>query len=219
MGTRESERACSRVEIIVSKYDRWEAANGDPILDRLDILGIDPDGRLVVVELKCDIAPHAVHIQAINYAAMVSRLSPKGVAELYALRITTTNSEIDVESALPILTSDRILTQESIRQPRIVLVASDFPLAVTAAIMWLNEQGVDISVVRFRAYRLRDEQVIISFRQLFPIPSVENFTVRRKDHRLIISTDPGEPWDESSLQKLAKPANLATTAMLDSCSS
>ncbi len=74
-------------------------------------------------------------------------------------------------------------------------MASDFPPAVTTAVVWPSEQGVDISLVRFRAYRLKDEQVIISFRQLFPIPRVEDFTVRRKDHRLIISTDPGEPWD------------------------
>lgn len=124
------------VEIIVSEYDRWEAANGDPILNRLDILGIDPDGRLVVVELKRDTAPDTVHMQTINYAAMVSRLSPEDVAELYSLGRKNTSGGVDVESALTVLTTDRLLTQESIRRPRIVLMASDFPPSVTAAVVW-----------------------------------------------------------------------------------
>jgi RecB family endonuclease NucS len=72
------------VEIVTSEYDRWQTAEGDPVLDRLDILGIDPDGRIVVAELKRGMAPHTVHMQAINYAAMVSRLTPDDVAELYS---------------------------------------------------------------------------------------------------------------------------------------
>ena len=61
------------IEVVTSEYDRWQTASGEPVKDRLDILGIDPDGRLVVVELKRDAAPHSVHMQAVNYAAMVSR--------------------------------------------------------------------------------------------------------------------------------------------------
>ena len=34
------------VTVITSEYDRWQTAAGDPVLDRLDILGLDPDGRL-----------------------------------------------------------------------------------------------------------------------------------------------------------------------------
>lgn len=35
------------------------------------------------VELKRDAAPHTVQMQAVNYAATVSRLTPRDVAELY----------------------------------------------------------------------------------------------------------------------------------------
>lgn len=61
--------------------------------------------------------------------------------------------------------------------------------------------------------------MIISFSRLFPIPSVEDFTVRRRNNQSVISTDPGLPWDEESLRKLEQQANLATLTMLDLCSS
>ncbi|WP_328949275.1 hypothetical protein OG778_14505 [Streptomyces sp. NBC_00184] len=41
--------------------------------DRLDVLGLDATGRLVVVELKRGTADRDVHLQAITYAALVSR--------------------------------------------------------------------------------------------------------------------------------------------------
>ncbi len=123
------------VEIITSEYDRWQTSGGAPVLDRLDILAIDPDGRIVVAELKRGVAPHTVHMQAINYAAMVSRLAPEDIAELYAATHRRAGEDKDTASALTVLTTERLLTAESIRRPRIVLVASDFPASVTSAVV------------------------------------------------------------------------------------
>jgi hypothetical protein len=51
------------------------AGTGQPTYDRLDVLALDRSGRLVVAELKRDRAPDTVSMQALNYAAMVSRFS------------------------------------------------------------------------------------------------------------------------------------------------
>lgn len=109
------------VEIITSEYDRWQTSGGAPVLDRLDILAIDPDGRIVVAELKRGVAPHTVqphtvHMQAINYAAMVSRLTPEDIAELYAATRRRAGEDTDAASALTILTTERLLTVKSIRR-------------------------------------------------------------------------------------------------------
>lgn len=205
------------VTVIASEYDRWQTAAGDPVLDRLDILGLDPDGRLVAAELKRGAAPHTIHMQAINYAAMVSRLKPTDVAELYASTETQRGRDTDVDSALTELTTTKLLTAESIRRPRIVLVASDFPASVTAAVVWLNEQGVDISLIRFRAYRL-GEQAVVSFSRLFPVPDVEEFTIgRRTEQPSSASVEPGAPWDAAGLTRLAQQGNVTTLALLDLC--
>ena len=203
-------------EVVTTEYDRWESAAGDPVLDRLDILAISPDGRLIVVELKRGLAPHTVHMQAINYAAMVSRLTPADVAELYAAHRTSRGVPTNAGSALNVLTTDFLLTSETVRRPRIVVVASDYPPAVTAAVVWLNEQAVDLSLIRFRPYLLPDGQVVVSFSRLFPVPDVEEFTIGRRSETAAPGDDePGEPWDEASLRRLAETANPATVALLD----
>jgi len=205
------------VTVVASEYDRWQTAAGDPVLNRLDILGLGQDGRLVVAELKRGASPDTVHMQAINYAAMVSRLTIKDVAELYAKAETQRGHEMDVDSALAKLTTMGSMTAESIRRPKIVLVASDFPAPVTATVVWLNEQGVDISLIRFRAYQLGD-QTVVSFSRLFPVPDVEEFTIgRRTDQSSVVSIEPGELWDAAGLARLAEQGNATTLALLDLC--
>jgi len=107
------------VRVITSEYDRWQTATGTPVLDRLDVLAIDSDGRLVVVELKRDVAPHTVHMQAINYAAMVSRLTVDDIADLYAATQTRAGTPMDRDAAVAALETERLLTLEAIRRPRI----------------------------------------------------------------------------------------------------
>lgn len=205
------------VTIITSEYDRWQTAAGDPVMDRLDILGLDPDGRLVVAELKRSVAPHTIHMQAINYAAMVSRLKPEDIADLYAKTETRHGRETDLDSALTELTTKKLMTSESLRHPRLVLVASEFPPSVTAAVVWLNEQGVDISLIRFRAYQLNG-QVVVHFSRLFPVPDVEEFTIgRRTEPTNAKGSEPSAPWDTAGLARLAEQGNVTTLAMLDLC--
>src|SRR5699024_12486810 len=62
------------VIVVAFEFDRWQDSHGDRQRDRLDVLGLDSDGRLVLAELKRDKAPDTVEMQALKYAAMSSRL-------------------------------------------------------------------------------------------------------------------------------------------------
>jgi hypothetical protein len=117
---------------------------------------------------------------------------------------------------LTVLTTDFLMTAETLRRPRIVLVASDFPPVVTAAVVWLNEQAVDLSLTRFRTYQLPDGQVVVSFSRLFPVPDVEEFTIgRRSETPDAEAAGESAPWDEQSMRRLAETGNPATIAVLD----
>src|SRR5262245_16109041 len=65
------------------EFDRWVTGGGAQTWERLDVLALDRTGRLVVAELKRDRAPDAVVVQALNYAAMVSRFNLDLLAEAY----------------------------------------------------------------------------------------------------------------------------------------
>ncbi len=207
------------VQVVTSEFDKWQDASGGAVADRLDILGIDREGRLVVVELKRDLAAHTVHMQAVNYAAMVSRLSVRDVAELWVTWRENKDQPLDVEVIEGELETTWLLTPDTIKSPRIVLIASDFPSSVTASVVWLNEQGVSIDLVRFRPYQLEDGRVLVNFTRIFPIPSVEDFTIGRRTSSITekATLGPGDPWDLPAFQRLAEQGNEATLAMLDLC--
>jgi RecB family endonuclease NucS len=52
------------VLVVTFEFDRWQVSGGARERDRLDVLGIGADGRLVVAELKRDRAPDTVEMQA-----------------------------------------------------------------------------------------------------------------------------------------------------------
>ncbi|MER5973256.1 hypothetical protein ABT112_26610 [Streptomyces sp. NPDC002055] len=71
------------VLVVTAEYDRWADTDGVPARDRLDVLGLDTTGQLVVAELKRGMADRDVHLQAITYAALVSRFSLDTLAEAH----------------------------------------------------------------------------------------------------------------------------------------
>jgi hypothetical protein len=96
----------------------------------LDILGLESTGRLVVVELKRADAGRDVHLQAITYAALVSRFDLDTLAQAHA-RYTQTRPgpTLSVEEARQAIT-DHVageLDPAVLATPRLVLIAASFP--------------------------------------------------------------------------------------------
>lgn len=194
------------VLVITSEFDRWVSQAGrDP--DRLDILGLETSGRLVVAELKRDAAPESVSLQAINYAARASRFTPELLAEAYVDFMGRTSDEAPsdaTEALTALITHAPDLSADTIENPRIVLVAGEFPPRVTSSVVWLSERGVDISLVRVQAYQWSDSHAITVSR-IWPVPDLEEFVVaptrvERASQRP--APLPATPWTEEDLQRL-----------------
>ena len=71
------------VMIVTFEFDKWSSTSGEQ-KDRLDVLGLGKDGRIVVAELKRGRAPDTVDMQALKYAAMASRFKAGLLAEYHA---------------------------------------------------------------------------------------------------------------------------------------
>jgi hypothetical protein len=130
--------------------------------DRLDLLAVDRQGRLVVTELKR--GSHKLqHLQAISYAAMISSWSPDDILGML--------SE-DRQAALADFLEEG--TEGLNRQQRIILVAEGYDYALLASAEWLSERyGLDILCCRIAL--ARDEQTASEYlvcTNVYPTPEL-----------------------------------------------
>ena len=152
--------------------------------DRVDVLGLGADGRLVVAELKGGRAPDT-EIQVLKYAAMASRMLPETLADHYVRLQTRLQQPLTHEEAMAELQAHAPdMSQELLRKPRIVLLAQDFPPMVSASVVWLNEMGLDLTLLQVSAFRSyvygqtgTSNVPMISVTQVYPVREVEEFTI------------------------------------------
>jgi hypothetical protein len=213
----------SDVLIVTSEFDRWTSKSGQE-RDRLDVLGLDGEGRLLVAELKRDAAPDTVELQAIKYAAMASRFDLELLADAHAAFVRRTTDEVlSSEEAAERLAShtEYRVSSETLRRPRIVLIAGSFPANVTATTVWLTEMGLDIKLVRVQAYRT-GANVLVTVSQHYPPPDVEEFTVApTRAARVAVAKEalPDVPWSAEDYERAAEVlVNLTARAALELCS-
>jgi hypothetical protein len=214
----------ANVLIVAFEFDRWSSTTGTNPKDRLDVLGLGQDGRLLLAELKRGRAPDTVDLQAIKYAAMVSRFAEDSLAELHAEFLDRTQQlKLTGVEALEKLQAHAVagLSADLLLRPRIVLLAEDFSPTVTSSVVWLNEQGVDISLRRYQAYRTGSGETMITVSQLYPVAEVGDFEVTprlRSAVRQPSETLPEKPWNEDDLRLLHSLPFEVPHAVLDVCS-
>ncbi|MDO8108325.1 MGMT family protein [Isoptericola sp. b441] len=167
------------VMIITFEFDHWWSGAGTRERDRLDVLGLGDDGRLVVAELKRDRAPDTVEMQAIKYAAMASRFTEDTLVDQLSRFRARRGLPADEDTTREILATHvgGELDSELLTKPRIVLVAGAFPPVVTASVVWLTDMGLDVTLQRAQAYRTQGGETVVTVSQLFPVPDVEEFMV------------------------------------------
>lgn len=176
--------------VITSEYDKFE-----DLRERLDILAIDREGKLVVVELKRDKADRTTDLQAIKYASYCATLTAEEIQNDYRAFWNERNDEpISLEDVgekfvnflNPSVTGDVPYTDDGWAnfelddKPRILLVAGSFGPEITSPVMWLIEEyDMDVTCTRIEAYRHRD-RVILNSQQVIPIPEAEEYLTKRR---------------------------------------
>lgn len=163
--------------VITSEFDGFDRTS-----ERLDVLMLDRDGKLVVVELKRSAIGTAADLQALRYAAYCSTLSLEDTIELYAAfhgrRAGREISRDEARKAIVEFVDDPEF-EELDNKPRIILAAEEFPAEMTATLLWLRTYQLDISAVRLRPYRI-GEHAVLESTVLIPLPEAEDYIVRRE---------------------------------------
>jgi hypothetical protein len=197
--------------IVASQYDRWVTPGGSESKDRLDLLGMDQRGQLVVGELKRGRAPDTVELQAVKYAAMTSRFTLDQLADLHARFLERTSDEKltndEAEEKLQAhLAPDVEMSTELFARPRIVLLAESYADTTVTSVVWLAEQGLDITLRRYKAYETAGGETIVTVSQLYPLADIGNWLMGpgRGAKKQSKPTDdlPEVPWSVDDFVKL-----------------
>lgn len=128
--------------VIQKEFDGFEDTR-----ERLDLLALDKEGRVVVIENKLDDSGRDVVWQALKYVAYCSSLKKAEIVDIYQKYL---NRWVDGESAIPNLCEflgvedldDTVLNAGN--EQRLILVAANFRKEVTATVLcadWTRGRG------------------------------------------------------------------------------
>ena len=158
--------------IVAEEFGHWEESRR-----RIDLLGLDSDGNLVVIELKRN-EDVFMDLQAVRYAALVSELSFSDLVDAHQGYLARRNIEEDSRlKLLSFLGKERDDDVQIGSKPRIILVAQGFSTELTTAVIWLIDQRLDIKCVQVSPYKL-GEELLIDVRQVIPLPQASDYQVK-----------------------------------------
>ena len=201
--------------IISEEFSSWEDSSR-----RIDLLGLDTNGCLVVVELKRGETGEHMDLQAIRYAAMVANMTDDQVVDAYQSYLEKRAPEdnpIEEDAAKNLIREhlEKIEEGQAIRTeiPRIVLASEDFSKELTTCVMWLNDSwlrdvGQEIKCIRLQPHRNGDE-LLVETSVVVPLPEAADYITRiRKREKEVREQRSGRaqhsPGMEAFNQSIAK---------------
>lgn len=146
--------------------------------ERLDLLAVDVDGKLVVIELKRDDTGADAHWQAIKYASYLHRAGAEDIIRMFA-DYEGVSEEEALNKLLQHLGADDlgILNKDQ----RIILASHRFAPEVTSAALWLNEKapGEDlITCIQLTPYKdATTDSLYIQANAIIPVPGVDDYVI------------------------------------------
>jgi hypothetical protein len=159
------------VLVISEEFDEWEDSKR-----RIDLLGIDRSGKLVVIELKRDEDGGHMELQAIRYAAMIHQMTFQQAIKTYQAHLDKSGRRQDAQDELQkFLETSEPLNDDAILGVRIVLVSADFAKELTTAVLWLNK-WLDIRCVKVKLY-VDDDRNFLEVQQVVPLPEAAEYQV------------------------------------------
>ena len=147
--------------------------------ERLDLLAVDSDGKLVIIELKRDDSGTDVHWQAIKYASYFQKAPAEEVVRLAAI-YWGESRDVAATRLLQHLGADDLNALNN--DQRIILASHRFAPEVTSAALWLNQKvpGEENMVTCVKLTPHQDTHtgaLYVQASTIIPVPGVEDYLV------------------------------------------
>ena len=154
-----------------------EFSDFDRTSERLDLLAIDRDGKLVIIELKRDHSGVDAHWQAIKYASYLRRATHEDILRMLA----NFESVSEAEAEEKLLEHVEIGSLENLNdEQRVILASHRFAPEVTSAVLWLNDKAQDenlITCVQLIPYQDGDV-LYVQTNTIIPVVGTERYSIQ-----------------------------------------
>jgi hypothetical protein len=155
---------------------------------RLDLLGVDRFGNIVIIELKRDLAQPMTEFQAITYASYVIYNTFDDICNIYAEYLNNNKTEFGLPENINFLEKAKEdlrnfcpdINQDNFnKNQRIILVAGDFHQDLLSAVTWLVLKGIKIECIKLSLYKYNNV-LFIQPKKILPTPDISENIVRIK---------------------------------------
>lgn len=176
---------------------------------RLDLLGVDKFGNIVIIELKRDLAEEMVENQAITYASSYVYSTFNEVCNIYAKYLEKNKNELklseitevqefqkEAEKSLENFCSSINIPDDFNKNQRIILVAGNFSKNLLSAVTWLILKGIKIECIRLSLYK-DNHELFIQPERILPTPDISESIVKIRIAEEIIEKkrDKYQKWE------------------------
>jgi hypothetical protein len=130
--------------IVAEEFGEWDDSKR-----RIDLLGINKDGNLIVIELKRTEDGGHMELQALRYASMISTLTFSKLVQIYQKYIDKRELGFSGRATLLEFLGWVEPDEDNFAQEvKIVLASAEFSKELTTSVIWLNDFGLDIRSVK-----------------------------------------------------------------------
>lgn len=160
--------------ILQKEFDGFDGTR-----ERLDLLALDKQGRLVVIENKLDDSGRDVTWQALKYTAYVSGMTKAQIIDAFQQYLDRYQNDGDAEQVicafLGVAELDEVVLNPG-HQQRLFFVAANFRREVTATVLWLREHQIDARCFKVTPYSF-EEELLLDIQPVIPTPEVADFMI------------------------------------------
>jgi hypothetical protein len=131
----------------------------------VDLLGIAPDGALVLIELKRDRTPREVVAQALDYACWVETLGTDDIAAIYGRFAPARDLAADFKTRF-----GQPLDEDTLNNShQIVIVATHLDDSSERIVNYLTKRNIAINVLCFQIFEMAGQQLLTRSWLLDPV--------------------------------------------------
>ena len=156
--------------------------------ERLDLLALDRQGRIVVIENKLDDSGRDVIWQALKYAAYCSTLKTDQIVEIYS-RYLGQPADAAREAITDFTSSgdSEELSLNTANSQRMIFVAASFRPEITATALWLLGKGVSITCFQVSPFSSGDD-LFLTVDQIIPPPEASDYMIQLAEKSAVEET-------------------------------